>query len=35
MKQPNGAELLELLLSLYAEQEGIKITYDLEVLTND
>ena len=35
MKKPGGAELLELLLSLYAEQEGIKITYDLEVLHND
>lgn len=35
MKHPNSAELLELLLSLYAEQEGIKITYDLEVIHND
>ena len=34
MKEPSGTQLLELLLSLYAEQEGIKITYDLEVLHN-
>ncbi len=35
MEKPSGAELLELLLSLYAEQEGVKITYDLEVIHND
>lgn len=30
MKEPNGAEILELLLTLYAEQEGVKITYEME-----
>lgn len=30
MKHPSGAEILELLLTLYAEQEGVKITYELE-----
>lgn len=30
MKTPNGIELLELLISLYAEQEGVKITYEVE-----
>ena len=27
---PNGKDLLALLISLYAEQEGVKITYELE-----
>ena len=27
---PNGVDLLELLISLYAEQEGVKITYEVE-----
>lgn len=31
MKSPTGKDLLELLISLYAEQEGVKITYKLEV----
>lgn len=30
MKAPNGIDLLELLISLYAEQEGVKITYEVE-----
>lgn len=30
MKEPNGKDLLALLISLYAEQEGVKITYELE-----
>lgn len=30
MKKPNGSELLALLVSLYAEQEGVKITYEIE-----
>lgn len=30
MSEPNGTELLDLLVSLYAEQEGVKITYELE-----
>lgn len=30
MKTPTGAEILEILLKLYAAQEGVKITYELE-----
>lgn len=30
MKQPNGAEILEILLNLYAEQEHVKIKYEIE-----
>lgn len=30
MTAPNGIDLLELLISLYAEQEGVKITYEVE-----
>ena len=30
MKKPNGKDLLELLISLYAEQEGVKIKYELK-----
>ena len=30
MNTPNGADLLALLLDLYAEQEHIKITYEIE-----
>ena len=30
MKSPTGKDLLELLISLYAEQEGVKITYELK-----
>ena len=30
MKNPNGKDLLALLISLYAEQEGVKITYEME-----
>ncbi len=30
MKDPNGKDLLEILISLYAEQEGVKIKYELE-----
>ena len=28
-KEPSGIDLLEILISLYAEQNGVKITYDL------
>ena len=28
--KPNGKDLLALLISLYAEQEGVKITYKME-----
>lgn len=31
MKTPTGKELLELLVALYAEQEGVKVTYEIEV----
>ena len=30
MKKPNGKDLLALLISLYAEQEGVKVKYKLE-----
>ena len=29
-KEPNGKDLLAILISLYAEQEGVKIKYELE-----
>ena len=32
---PNGKDLLALLITLYAEQEGVKITYKLEEVHND
>ena len=28
--KPDGKDLLAILVSLYAEQEGVKITYELE-----
>lgn len=28
--KPNGKDILSLLVSLYAEQEGVRITYKLE-----
>ena len=28
MKKPNGFDLLALLIDLYADQEGVKITYE-------
>lgn len=30
MKKPNGKDLLAILVSLYAEQEGVKVKYELE-----
>ena len=30
MKEPNGFNLLAKLIDLLAEQEGVKITYELE-----
>jgi hypothetical protein len=30
MKTPNGRDILALLISLYAEQEQVKITYKVE-----
>ena len=35
VKKPNGADLLALLISLYAEQEGVHIKYELEEVHND
>ena len=32
--KPNGKDLLALLVSLYAEQEGVKITYKMEDVHN-
>ena len=32
--KPNGKDLLALLISLYAEQEGVTITYKLEEIHN-
>ena len=29
MKEPNGIDLLKTLIDLYAEQEGVKITYEI------
>lgn len=33
--KPNGKDLLALLISLYAEQEGVKVTYQTEEIHND
>lgn len=33
--KPNGKDLLALLIKLYAEQEGVQITYTTEVIPND
>lgn len=30
MKEPNGKDLLATLIKLFAEQEGVKIKYELE-----
>ncbi len=30
MKQPNGFDILSKLIALYAKQEGVKITYQIE-----
>ncbi len=30
MKKPNGVDLLSTLINLLAEQEGVKITYEIE-----
>ena len=35
MKTPTGAEILEILLKLYAEQEGVKIKYDIETVHSE
>ena len=31
MKEPNGKDLLGILIELLAEQEGVKIAYEIEV----
>lgn len=31
---PNGKDLLALLISLYAEQEGVQITFEMEEIHN-
>ena len=35
MKQPNGLDLLATLIDLLADQEGVKITYELESVNNE
>lgn len=30
MKEPRGSDLLAMLVKLYAEQENVKITYQIE-----
>ena len=30
MKEPNGKDLLRTLIDLYAKQEGVRITYEIE-----
>jgi len=30
MKEPTGKDLLKTLIDLYAKQEGVKITYEIE-----
>lgn len=30
MKEPNGINLLRTLIDLYADQQGVKITYQIE-----
>ena len=35
MKRPDGKMLLQILVDLYAEQEGVKITYTMEETKND
>ena len=35
MNVPNGKDLLATLIRLLAEQEGVKITYELEGVTAD
>lgn len=31
MKEPNGKDLLAILIKLLADQEGVKITYEVEM----
>ena len=35
MKEPRGIDLLRTLIELYADQEGVKITYQLEEVKHD
>ena len=32
---PNGKDILTLLISFYAEQEGVKIKYEMEEVHNE
>lgn len=34
MNEPKGADLLRTLIKLYAEQEGVKISYQIEKIKN-
>ena len=34
MKEPKGADLLKTLIDLLAEQEGVKITYEIKETTS-
>ena len=35
MKTPTGAEILEILIKLYSQQEGVKIKYDIETVHSE
>lgn len=35
MKEPRGIDLLKTLIDLYADQEGVKITYQLEEVKHE
>lgn len=35
MKKPNGKDLLETLITLLADQEGVKITYEIKEKKKD
>lgn len=35
MKEPNGLDLLATLIDLLADQEGVKITYELERVNHE
>jgi hypothetical protein len=35
MKEPNGLDLLATLIDLLADQEGVKITYELECVNDE
>ena len=35
MKEPSGKDLLATLIALLADQEGVKITYEIETTENE